>query len=66
MNTSWFVLNKYYLGDKMRRVRWMGLVARTGVEKSCMQGFSREFEVYIPRLRPRCILRIILKWILKE
>jgi hypothetical protein len=50
----------------MRRVRWAGLVARTGGEKSCIQGFGREFEVYIPRLRSRCILRIILKWILKD
>jgi hypothetical protein len=33
MNTSWFVLDKYYLRDKMRRVRWVGLVARTGERK---------------------------------
>jgi hypothetical protein len=58
------VLTKYYLGDKIRRMRWAGLVARTGGEKRCIQGFGREFEVYIPRLRHSCILRITLKWIL--
>jgi len=52
LNISWFVLTKYYSGDKIRRMRWAGFVARTGGEKSCIRGFGREFEVYVPRLKP--------------
>jgi len=49
-------------------MRRAGLVARTGGEKRCRQGFGRESEVYIYIYiaRLRLYIEDNMKWILKE